>query len=340
MEHGASQKLPSLNALRAFEAAARHLSFTRAAAELHVTQAAISHQIKALENDLGVRLFTRANRALTLTEAGAAYAADVRDAFDRLTRATGRLVPRNDGAILTVSVSPANAGHWLIPRLHRFRAAHPEISVRLNVTGRVVDLQQEDVDCAIRHRHDGWNDLHAVLLARQSLIVVCSPTLLNGRKKLRCPADLVHYALLREPEVDWEPWLIANGVADPDTTRCIVIDDHGMVIEAAVAGQGVALARDFLVADKLASRVLIKPFEITPPPDSPDFDYYLVCRKAAVDQPKITAFHDWTMKEAAATVIPSSHPIRAGSASGRARAARRWSGSTDRAPGRDDESGG
>lgn len=306
MEHAAIQRLPSLSALRAFEAAARHLSFTKAAAELHVTQAAVSHQIKALETDLGVRLFTRANRALTLTEAGSAYAADVRDAFDRLVRATERLAPRRDGAILTVSVSPASAGHWLIPRLHRFRATHPEISVRLNVTGRVVDLHQEDIDCAIRHRRDDLHGLHAVLLARQSMIVVCSPTLLNGRKKLRGPADLVHHALLREPEVDWQPWLVANGVADPDMSRCIMIDDHGMVIEAAVAGQGVALVRDFLVADKLASRVLIKPFEMTPPPNPPNFDYFLVCRKSAADQPKIKAFHDWVMAEAKATIIPAN----------------------------------
>jgi LysR family glycine cleavage system transcriptional activator len=305
MKRSATQTLPSLSALRAFEAAARHLSFTRAAAELHVTQAAVSHQIKALETDLAVRLFMRANRTLTLTEAGAAYAADVRDAFNRLALATERLAPRDNGAILTVSVSPASAGHWLIPRLHRFRAAHPEISVRLNVTGRVVDLQQEDVDCAIRHRRDDMQGLHAALLARQSMIVVCSPTLLNARKRLRRPEDLAHHPLLREPEIDWRPWLAANGVADPDASRYIMIDDHGMVIEAAVAGQGVALVRDFLVADKLTSRVLIRPFALTPPPDVPNFDYFLVCRKSAADQPKIKAFHDWVMAEAAATVIPA-----------------------------------
>src|SRR5215471_12525427 len=160
MENPITRRLPGLNALRAFEAASRHLSFTKAAEELHVTQAAISHQIKSLEDQLALKLFTRANRALALTQAGAAYAADVRDAFDRLALATERVVPRKDANILTITVSPTAAGHWLVPRLNRFLASHRELQVRLNVTGRRVDLLQEDVDLAIRIKGGDWTGLH------------------------------------------------------------------------------------------------------------------------------------------------------------------------------------
>src|SRR5215470_10693085 len=233
-----NRRLPGLNALRAFEAASRHLSFTKAAEELHVTQAAISHQIKSLEDQLALKLFTRANRALALTQAGAAYAADVRDAFDRLALATARVVPRKDANILTITVSPT-AASWLVPRLNRFLATHHELQVRLNVTARRVDLLQEDVDLAIRIRAGDWTGLHATRLAEVSLILVASPRLLAGPKPMRTPADLVHFKLLREPDVSWPDWLRANGVLDTTDCHCLLIDEHGMLIEAAVAAQGI-----------------------------------------------------------------------------------------------------
>jgi LysR family glycine cleavage system transcriptional activator len=301
MENPIMRRLPGLNALRAFEAASRHLSFTKAAEELHVTQAAISHQIKSLEEQLALKLFTRANRTLALTAAGAAYAADVRDAFDRLALATQRIVPRNDADILTITVSPTAAGHWLVPRLNRFLATNRDMQVRLNVTGRQVDLLQEDVDLAIRVKRGDWTGLHATRLARISLILVCSPRLLAGPKPLRGPADLVNFKLLREPEVSWTSWLRANGVLDTSSTRCLLIDEHGLLIEAAVAGQGVALARDALVADKLAAGTLVRPFDLVPPPDAADFDYYLVCRARDAEQRKIVAFREWALAEAAAS---------------------------------------
>jgi LysR family glycine cleavage system transcriptional activator len=305
MENSIIRRLPGLNALRAFEAASRHLSFTKAAEELHVTQAAISHQIKSLEDQLALKLFTRANRALALTAAGAAYAADVRDAFDRLALATERVVPRKDANILTVTVSPTAAG-WLVPRLNRFLAAHRELQVRLNVTGRRVDLLQEDVDLAIRVRSGDWTGLHATRLVEVSLILVSSPRLLTGSKPMRTPADLVHFKLLREPDVSWPAWLRANGVLDTSSTHCLLIDEHGTLIEAAVAGQGIALARDFLVADKLAAGTLVRPFDLRPPPDVANFDYYLVCRARDAEQPKIVAFRDWALAEAAETSAPMS----------------------------------
>lgn len=310
MENQAPRRLPGLNALRAFEAASRHLSFTRAAAELHVTQAAISHQIKALEDQLALKLFTRANRALALTAAGAAYAADVRDAFDRLALATERVVPRKDANVLTITISPTAAGHWLVPRLNRFLAAHRDLQVRLNVTGRHVDLLQEDVDLAIRTRRGDWTGLHATRLAQVALILVASPRLLAGPRPMRTPGDLVHFKLLREPEVSWPAWLRANGVLDTSSTHCLLIDEHGLLIDAAVAGQGIALARDFLVADKLAAGTLVRPFGLMPPQDAADFDYYLVCRARDAEQPKIAAFREWALAEAAATTSPLGAPMR------------------------------
>jgi LysR family glycine cleavage system transcriptional activator len=305
MENPITRRLPGLNALRAFEAASRHLSFTKAAEELHVTQAAISHQIKSLEDQLALKLFTRANRALALTQAGAAYAADVRDAFDRLALATERVVPRKDAHILTITVSPTAAGHWLVPRLNRFLAAHRDLQVRLNVTGRRVDLLQEDVDLAIRIKGGDWTGLHATRLAEVSLILVCSPRLLAGSRPLRAPADLVNFKLLREPDVSWPAWLRANGVLDTSSTHCLLIDEHGLLIDAAVAGQGAALARDVLVADKLAAGTLVRPFDLVPPQDVADFDYYLVCRARDAESPKIAAFREWALAEAAQARTPA-----------------------------------
>jgi LysR family glycine cleavage system transcriptional activator len=176
--------------------------------------------------------------------------------------------------------------------------------VRLNVTGRRVDLLQEDVDLAIRIKGGDWTGLHATRLAEVSLILVCSPRLLAGSKPLRAPADLVNFKLLREPDVSWSAWLRANGVLDTSSTHCLLIDEHGLLIDAAVAGQGVALARDALVADKLAAGTLVRPFDLTPPQDVADFDYYLVGRARDAEQPKIVAFREWALAEAAESRAP------------------------------------
>ncbi len=293
-------QLPSLNGLKAFEAVARHLSFTKAASELGVTQAAVSHQIKALEAQLGTRLLTRSNRTTALTPAGASFAVEVRDAFERLARASQRFMGHGEANTLTVSVGAALASHWLIARLNRFRARHPDISVRLNVTSRLVDLRHEDVDVAIRQAHEVSEGLHATRVAQQRLVLVASPALLAEGQPLASPADLRHHLLLRETNFDWAAWLRANGVKDPEDTHCLEIDSHGAVIDAAIAGQGVALARSFVVAEKLASGVLVNPLPMRPPPDFPNIDMCFVCLPAAADLPKVRAFRDWILGETAA----------------------------------------
>src|SRR5215468_8946082 len=185
-----SRRLPQLNALKAFEAAARHISFTRAAEELCVTQGAVSHQVKALESELGIKLFNREMQRLSITEAGRDYLAVVRDAFDRIAMGTERLVQRQSSGMLTVSTSPDFAAKWLVHRLGRFAELHPEIDLRVSGTLHHVDFAREDVDVAVRHGDGHWPGLDAVRLCPEELFAVCSPKLLRARWRLKKPADV------------------------------------------------------------------------------------------------------------------------------------------------------
>ncbi len=294
-----SRFLPPLNALRAFESAGRHLSFTRAAAELNVTQAAVSHQIKALEERLGVTLFKRQNRRLLLTDAGQAYLPSVRDTFEGLARATERLLARDRGGALTASVLPSFAAKWLVPRLGRFRAAHPDIDVRLSTDLSLSDFARNDVDVGIRYGQGGYPGLESVRLMTEELFPVCSPALLRGDKPLRKPSDLQFHTLLHDDfQVDWRLWLTAAGVKGIDPARGPTFTDSSMVIQAAVEGQGVALARSVLSASDLAAGRLVKPFEVSMPAS---WAYYLVYPPATRDSPKIAAFRTWLLAEAQAT---------------------------------------
>jgi LysR family transcriptional regulator, glycine cleavage system transcriptional activator len=294
-----SRFLPPLNALRAFESAGRHLSFTKAAAELNVTQAAVSHQIKALEERLGLTLFKRQNRRLLLTDAGQAYLPSVRDTFEGLARATERLLARDRGGALTASVLPSFAAKWLVPRLGRFREAHPEIDVRLSTDLSLSDFNRADVDVAIRYGQGGYPGLESVRLMTEELFPVCSPALLRGDKPLRKPSDLQFHTLLHDDfQVDWRLWLLAAGVKGVDPARGPTFTDSSMVIQAAVEGQGVALARSVLSASDLAAGRLVKPFEVSMPAS---WAYYLVYPPATRDSPKIAAFRNWLLVEAKAT---------------------------------------
>ncbi len=291
-----ARRLPPLNAVRAFEAAARHLSFTRAAEELHVTQAAISHQVKALEVYLGLKLFRRLNRALVLTEDGQTYLPPVKRIFDQLYDATRRLTESEARGKLTVSALPSLAARWLVPRLGRFRAAHPDIDIRLAPATHLVDFAREDVDVAIRYGRGQYPGLRVDRLMTEDIMPVCSPALITGPQPLKEPADLKHHTLLHdEGHGEWRTWLLAAGVEDVDPTRGTVFMDSGMLIEAAATGQGVALARGALAADDLASGRLVRPFEIKVPAE---YAYYVVCPEATADQPKVAAFRDWLLKEA------------------------------------------
>jgi LysR family glycine cleavage system transcriptional activator len=206
--------LPSLNGLRAFEAAARHLSFTRAAAELNVTQTAISHQIRRLEEQLGMRLFVRKNRALMLTREAQAYLPSVRAAFEDLRQATERLKQRDRAGLLTVSTTPSLAAKWLVTRVAQFQEAHSGIEVRISASTHLVDFRREEVDMAIRYGHGNWPGLRADWLMTEDIFPVCSPALLTGDKPLRRPEDLAQHTLLHATasREDWQLWLTAAGL--------------------------------------------------------------------------------------------------------------------------------
>ena len=293
-----TRRLPPLSALRAFEAAARHLSFTRAAGELHVTQTAISHQIRGLEEHLGVRLFRRLPRGLLLTEEGQSYLPAVRDAFDRIDAATGELIAARAGGRLTASMIPSFAARWLVPRLGRFRSAHPEIDLRISASVHLVDFAREDVDIAIRMGRGHYPGLRVDRLFGEALIPVCSPALLEGSRPLRRPEDLRHHVLLHDDDyTGWRLWLELAGVAGVDPRRGLTFSDSGMVVQAATEGQGVALARVALAAWDLAAGRLIRPFEVS---IARDLAYYLVCPEASAERPRITAVRAWLLAEAAA----------------------------------------
>ncbi|MDP7652346.1 MAG: transcriptional regulator GcvA [Rhodospirillales bacterium] len=288
--------LPSLKALRAFEAAAHHLSFTKGAEDLNVTQGAVSHQVKSLELQLGVKLFHRLHQGLTLTQSGQAYLPVVRDAFDRLAAGTELLLDHESAGVLTVSVSPNFASKWLVHRLGDFITRHPEIDLRIRASMGHTDFAREDVDMAIRHGDGHWPDLDVARLAAEEVFPVCSPTLMDGPTPLRIPADLCHHVLLHDlSRGGWPAWLTAAGVGDIDSTRGPVFNQTSMVIDAAVEGQGVALARSVLATADLLSGRLVQPFDVTIPAD---FAYYIVCPKIPAERPKISTFRTWLLNEA------------------------------------------
>ncbi|WP_027582135.1 transcriptional regulator GcvA [Bradyrhizobium sp. Ai1a-2] len=292
-------RLPSLNGLRAFEAAARHLSFTQAAAELNVTQTAISHQIKRLEQELGVRLFVRQNRALTLTPKAAEYLPGVRAAFNDLKLATDRLLRREDDHVLTVSTLASLAAKWLLPRLSTFQEAHPGVDVRITTSTNLVDFQRDNVDAAIRYGRGQWQGLRADWLMADELFPVCSPSLLNGGKPLKCPEDLRDHVLLHTSNTnsdDWRLWLTAAGLpADLAKQPGITFDLIFMTIQAAIDGIGVAMGRTSYVKDDIAKGRLLVPFKIALPADA---GFYLVSPQARADSPKLAAFRQWMVASA------------------------------------------
>jgi LysR family glycine cleavage system transcriptional activator len=291
------RRLPPLNALKAFEAAARQESFTRAAEELCVTQGAVSHQVKALEAELGVKLFNRERQRLVITEAGRGYLVVIRDALDRIADGTERLQQRQNAGALTVSTSPNFAAKWLVHRLGRFAEAHPEIDLRVSASMHHVDFAREDIDLAIRHGDGTASGLHVARLCAEELFPVCSPRLTDGRNALREPADLGRTTLLHvDTRQDWSKWLDAAGVKGVDLTRGLVLNQASMAIDAAVDGQGVALARTALAAWDLIGGRLVRPFAMRLPVS---YAYWIVCPKATAKLPKIVAFTDWLLTEAA-----------------------------------------
>jgi LysR family glycine cleavage system transcriptional activator len=294
------QRLPPLNALKAFEAAARHESFTRAAEELSVTQGAVSHQVKALESELGIKLFNRERQRLVITEAGRDYLTVIRDALDRIALGTERLLQRQDAGVLTVSTSPDFAAKWLVHRLGHFAEAHPEIDLRVSATLHHVDFAREEVDLAVRHGDGNWPGLDTVRLSSEQLFAVCSPKLLTGRRKLTKPADILKYPLIHmDSRTDWSKWLQAVGLEDAKVIHGPVLNRASMVIDAAINGQGIALARTTLSAWDLINGRLVRPFPETLRLSK---TYWIICPQATAALPKVVTFRDWLLAEAAQDV--------------------------------------
>jgi LysR family glycine cleavage system transcriptional activator len=292
-----ARRLPSLNAVKAFEAAARHESFTQAAQELCVTQGAVSHQVKALEAELGLKLFHRERQRLVITEAGRQYLAVVRDALDRIALGTERLRRRQNSGVLTISTSPDFAAKWLVHRLGRFADQHPEIDLRISATMHHVDFVREDVDLAVRHGDGNWPGLEVVRLCTERLFPVCSPKLVNGRNRIRRPADVLKYPLLHfEDRTNWSKWLTAAGVYGAEVSQGPVMNRASMVIDAAVDGHGIGLARTTLAAWDLINGRLIRPFDVALPLSR---GYWVVSPKVTAMLPKIVTCRDWLLLEAA-----------------------------------------
>jgi LysR family transcriptional regulator, glycine cleavage system transcriptional activator len=290
------RRLPPLNALKAFEAAARQESFTRAAEELCVTQGAVSHQVKALEAELGIKLFNRERQRLVITEAGRAYLVVIRDALDRIADGTERLLQRQNAGALTVSTSPNFASKWLVHRLGRFAETYPGIDLRVSASLHHVDFAREDIDLAVRHGDGSSSGLHSARLCVEELFPVCSPRMIDGRNSLLKPADLSRVALLHvDDRRDWNKWLDAAGVKGVDMSRGPVLNQASMAIDAAVDGQGVALARTALAAWDLIGGRLVRPFAMALPLS---YAYWIVCPKTTATLPKVAAFIDWIQSEA------------------------------------------
>ena len=288
--------LPPLNALKAFEAAARHESFTRAAEELCVTQGAVSHQVKALEAELAIKLFNRERQRLVITEAGRDYLAVIRDALDRIAAGTERLLQRQSAGVLTVSTSPDFAAKWLVHRLGHFAEAHAGIDLRVSATMHHVDFAREEVDIAVRHGDGNWPGLDTVRLSPERLFAVCSPKLLSGRRRLERLADVVKFPLIHlDSRADWANWLQGVGIDDARVMHGPVLNRASMVIDAAINGQGIALARTTLAAWDLINGRLVRPF-----PDSIPVSrtYWIVCPKATAGLPKIATCRQWLLAQA------------------------------------------
>lgn len=291
------RRLPPLNALRAFEAAARHLSFTEGAKELNVTQAAISHQVKALEEFLGVELFLRKNRALELTGAGSGYLPPLQEAFDLMDAASAVVRKRESSGPLRVSTMNSFASKWLMPRLYRFRQAHPEIDVLVEANNELSDLLRSDIDLAIRFGYGDYPGLVTEFLARDLFVPLCAPALLTSGKPLRRPEDLVNHTLLHDEvgkDPGWLRWLEIAGAPSEIAGRGPGFSDSSLVVTAAIAGEGVALGRVSLAIEDLRAGRLVAPFG---PAFLSDYRYYVVYPPHAADWAKVRAFRDWVFDE-------------------------------------------
>lgn len=291
-------RLPPLNALRVFEASARQLSFTKAAEELFVTQAAVSHQIKLLEEHLGLKLFMRKNRALLLTEEGQSYFLDIKDIFTSLYEATEKLLARGSKGAITVSLQPSFAIQWLVPRLTSFNLQHPEIDVRIKAVDQDENSLTQDVDIAIYHGRGRWPNVHAEKLHTEYLIPVCSPLIITDKKPLNTIHDLANHTLLHDTSRrDWKRWFKEANVKGMNVNHGPIFSHSAMVVQAAVHGQGVALAQSVLAKPDLDAGRLVNLFDHRLVSKNA---FYIVCREHQLEVGKIASFRQWVLDTVAA----------------------------------------
>lgn len=292
-----TRKLPPLTGLPAFDAAARHLSFTKAADELLVTHGAVSRAIRNLEEVLGTRLFERHTRSVRLTPQGIAYAVEIGQALDRIAAATSAASASRSSGVLTVSTSDGFAGRWLVPRLHRFHSAYPNVDVRLSTSGVHADFIRDGIDISIRYGLGDYQGVVSEFLADEDVSPVCSPSLLKGKHPLRTPADLKHHRLIHDNfQLGWDKWFQDVGLQHIKPDGGVKFDSAVYAVEAAVHGEGVLLGRSALVSADLATGRLVRPFDIS---FKSKWRYYVVYPEGALRQKKIKAFRDWVFAEMA-----------------------------------------
>lgn len=296
------RSLLPLNALRAFDAAARHMSFKLAADDLSVTPAAISQQIRSLEDFLGVELFRRTNRSLVLTEAAQLSLAPLKEAFERMEEAVDILTESKTSNVLKVSVSPSFASKWLVPRLASYYERRPDAIVKISATMQITDFKAEDVDLAIRYGRGNYTGLHEEEILRETVFPVCAPDLFDDADpSARTPCAILKHTLIHDDSTaedesvpTWAMWLKAAGVEMPDGMPALHFNNHALAIEAAVAGRGVVLARSAIAEEDLKAGRLIKPFGEAVPIN---FAHYIVCPEDKLKNERVQDFIDWLHTE-------------------------------------------
>jgi LysR family glycine cleavage system transcriptional activator len=289
-------KLPPLNALRAFEATARHLSVKNAAEELCVTPGAVSQLLKALELHLGVKLFHRMNRGIFLTDAGQAYLPPVRNAFRQIADASRRITASVDTGVLAVSVTPFFAAAWLVPRLQTFQDSHPHIDLQVVTSSALVDFSRDGVDVAVRHGLGRYPGLHSDHVVAVEIVPVGAPTLVAKLGAPTKPADLTRWPHVHDAErKGWHLWFQAQGIDEIGSPRGPSFDDSGLLLRAVLAGQGAGLLPAAMVALELVEGRLVKLADVVL---LDEFAYYLVCPQGSQERPKVAAFRTWILKAA------------------------------------------
>ena len=292
-----SKALPPLSALRAFEAVARRVSFTRAAEELHVTPGAVSQQIRSLEEFVGELLFVRTRRSVALTEAATRMLPDVQAGLEALSRATSSKKAGHAENTLTISVAPSFASKWLLPRLSDFSEHHPDIDLRISATVALADFRRDNVDLAIRLGRGSYPDLHAEPLFAEAVAPLCSPRLLKTKGRLRRPDDLRKHRLLHDTSIPgeneqgtWERWLKLAGATQVAAHRGTKFSLAELALQAAIDGAGVVMARMVLAESDLAAGRLIRPFKMVLPLD---VSYFLVSARSSTRRHEIQCFREW-----------------------------------------------